>query len=110
MNTNENRIEQLKKMLETEPFDSFLNYALALEYEKSNKIHHAIELLETLLLRDQNYLGAYYQLGKYYELVQKRESSIDIYKKGIAIALEQKNRKTLSELREALILLEEEDE
>ena len=103
------RIEKLKKMLEKEPFDSFLNYALALEYEKANEIHKAIQLIEALLVRDQHYLGAYYQLGKYYEIIQKPELSIDTYKKGIAIALEQKNKKTLSELKEALILLEEED-
>ncbi len=102
------RIEQLRKMLEEEPLDSFLNYALALEYEKVNEIDKAIQLLEKLLLRDQSYLGAYYQLGKYYERVEKNDLSIDIYKQGITIAAAQKNRKTLLEIQQALSLLEDE--
>lgn len=51
-------------MLKNEPNDSFLNYALALEYGKLENVKKAIELIEALLVRDEEYLGAYYQLGK----------------------------------------------
>ena len=96
-------------MLKNEPHDSFLNYALALEYAKINDIPKAIEIIEGLLLRDGNYLGAYYQLGKYYEQIEQRERAMNTYKKGIVIAQETNNKKALSELKEALQMLEEED-
>ena len=101
------RLEQLNEMLKDEPNDSFLNYALALEYAKADNIIKAIELIEALLLRDENYLGAYYQLGKYYEQLNKNEKAMDIYNKGIVISKKQNNRKTLGELNEALMMLEE---
>lgn len=94
-------------MLKKEPNDSFLQYALSLEYAKLNDIEKAIELLEQLIIKDSAYLGAYYQLGKYYELVGKRELAESIYQKGVLIAKAQNNRKTLGELNEALMLLED---
>lgn len=102
------RLQQIKEMLEKEPNDSFLNYALALEYAKVNDLKKAIEIIEALLIRDKNYLGAYYQLGHYYEQTEQPQSAIATYKKGIIIAQEQKNRKTLGELSEALMILEDE--
>jgi tetratricopeptide (TPR) repeat protein len=104
----ESRLEQLKKMLETEPNDSFLNYALALEYAKTNDLKKAIQLIEAIIVRDKDYLGAYYELGKYYELSEQAQMAVDIYKKGIEIAIQQKNRKAQLELNEALLQLEDE--
>jgi tetratricopeptide (TPR) repeat protein len=104
----ESRLEQLKKMLETEPDDSFLNYALALEYAKANDLKKAIRLIEAIIVRDKNYLGAYYELGKYYELSEQAQMAINIYKKGIEIAIQQKNRKAQLELNEALLQLVDE--
>lgn len=103
------RLEQLQKMLEAEPYDSFLNYALALEHGKANDIATAIQLINGILERDQNYLGAYYQLGNYYELTGQVSAAIQTYKKGIEIAITQKNRKTQLELQEALLQLEDEE-
>jgi Tfp pilus assembly protein PilF len=104
----DSRLEQLKKMLETEPDDSFLNYALALEYAKANDLKKAIHLIEAIIVRDKNYLGAYYELGKYYELSGQAQMAIDVYRKGIEIAIQQKNRKAQLELNEALLQLEDE--
>ena len=103
-----NRMDQLQKMLETEPHDSFLNYALALEHAKVNNLITAIKLIETILERDQNYLGAYYQPGQFYELTKQTDAAVQTYKKGIEIAIQQKNRKTQLELNEALLQLEDE--
>jgi hypothetical protein len=46
-------------------------------------------------------------LGKYYEALQQNETAIDTYKKGIAVAEQQKNRKAMGELNEALWMLED---
>jgi tetratricopeptide (TPR) repeat protein len=101
------RINQLLEMLREEPNDSFLNYALALEHGKAGDLNKAIELIETLLKRDANYLGAYYQLGKYYEALQQNERAIAAYRKGLAVAEQQKNKKAMGELNEALWMLED---
>lgn len=102
------RFQQLQEMLKSEPHDSFLNYAVALEHAKIGETQKAIELLEAILNRDINYLGAYYQLGNYYELTKQPQKAIAIYNRGIEIANQQNNRKTQSELQEALWLLEDE--
>ena len=101
------RLSQLEEMLKNEPNDSFLNYALALEYAKFEDVKKAIELIEALLLRDENYLGAYYQLGKYYEQLEEPQKAISIYNKGVVIAQTQKNNKAVGELNEALWMLED---
>jgi Tfp pilus assembly protein PilF len=101
------RLLQIQEMLKMEPHDSFLNYALALEYAKTDDIKKAVELIEELLKRDQNYLGAYYQLGKYYEQIGEIQNAISIYNKGVAIAQQQKNKKAEGELNEALWMLED---
>lgn len=101
------RLQQIQQMLKNEPDDSFLNYALALEYARINDLNKAIALIEELLVRDENYLGAYHQLGKYYELTDFRKKAIAIYNKGLVVALRKNDKKTLRELNEALMLLED---
>ena len=101
------RLQHIQEMLKNEPDDSFLNYALALEYAKINDINKATQIIEKLLERDENYLGAYYQLGKFYEQLELRESAVTTYKKGITIAQKLGNKKTLRELTEALMMLDE---
>ena len=100
------RLEQLSEMLKEDPDDSFLNYALALEYGKAGDLRKAIDTIETMLKVHSTYLGAYYQLGKYYEELKEDEKAASTYKKGIMLAQEQKNLKTLGELRTALDLLD----
>lgn len=101
------RLNQIEEMLKNEPTDSFLNYALALEYAKNNDVKKAVELIEAVLIRDENYLGAYYQLGKYYEEIGEKQNAITTYNKGVLIARQQKNNKALGELNEALLILED---
>ena len=101
------RFKRIQEMHKAEPNDSFLSYALAMEYALAGDVKKAIQLIEALLERDENYLGAYYQLGKYYEQSEQIEAAMAIYKKGIVVARKQKNRKTEGELNEALLMLED---
>ena len=101
------RIAELQKMLEAEPQDSFLNYALALEFANEHNFLKAISVLEALIRREPSYLAAYYQLGKFYEKEDDTSNAALAYRNGIEIARQQKNHKTLGELRTALLLLED---
>lgn len=102
--TNE-RLKLIKEMLETNPDDSFLKYAAALEYEKDGKIKKAITVIKDLLEHDANYLGAYYKLGKLLEDDGKEKEAIKIYRQGLEVSKKIADLKTEGELTEALMLL-----
>lgn len=101
------RIQLLNDMLKKDPEDSFLSYALALEYVKSDQAK-AVELLEKVLKEKPNYLATYYQLGKLYEQSGKTQEAIEVYQKGMTLAQAQNNIKTMGELNEALLMLDDE--
>ncbi|MCX6311367.1 MAG: tetratricopeptide repeat protein [Bacteroidetes bacterium] len=100
------RLSQLEELLKEDPRDSFLQYGIALEYAKKGDVPEAIARIEKLLSEKPDYLGAYYQLGQYYEVEGNNEEAIDIYKKGIILAQKTGNTKTMNELREAMQQIE----
>lgn len=95
-------MNQLLHMLEKNPDDAFLNYAAALEFKKNHQLDKAIDLLEKLIGKNQNYLAAYYQLGKLYEMISEGTKAVQIYGQGITIARAQNELKTVAEIQEAL--------
>lgn len=97
-------------MLQTNPNDSFLKYAAALEYEKEKNHSKAISTIRDLLSKDENYLGAYYKLGKLLEIQNDPEEAINVYREGLAIAKKKSDMKTEGELSEALMLLGADDD
>ncbi|HEU4717970.1 MAG TPA: tetratricopeptide repeat protein [Bacteroidia bacterium] len=100
-----NRLEQLLQMQREDPQDPFLAYAIALEHAKEGKRAQAISEVEKLLEEKPGYLGAYYQLGQWYEQEDKNEEAIRVYEKGISVAQQQHNHKALGELRTALDMI-----
>jgi predicted Zn-dependent protease len=101
------RIIAIKEMLEAEPNDAFLIYALALEYEKSNYIHQAVDALENLKTNQPEYLPTFYKLGKLYELLLNNIAALAVYKQGVLLARKTNEVKTLAELNEAIQNLED---
>jgi len=104
------RIEQLQEFLKEDSNDSFLKYALALEYVKVKENELARDCFLKLIKDDENYVASYYQLGKLYESLNEVEKAIEIYKNGIDVAKNSKDTKTLSELQEAYNMLLEIDD
>jgi lipopolysaccharide biosynthesis regulator YciM len=104
------RIEQLQEFLKEDSNDSFLKYALALEYVLVKENDTAIDCFLKLINEDENYVASYYQLGKLFESLNKVDKAIEIYKKGIEIAKKIENKKTLLELQESYNMLLEIDE
>ncbi len=101
------RLDQLQQMLTEEPGDSFLQYAVAVEYAVAGNISEAISRIETLIADKPDYLGAYYKLGQLHEQVGATEKAIDVYRRGAEVAKKQNNVKTLGELNTAILLLED---
>ncbi len=98
----------IQKMLENNPNDSFLMYAASLELNKRGKTEQAMSLLDKIIAQDPDYLGAYYQFGKMLESVDQIKQAIDVYKAGKIIASAANDNKTLSELNEALMQIDNE--
>lgn len=106
MTMTQDRLKMIELMLETNPRDSFLHYAAALEHHKKGDANQAIKILRTIIKNDPNYLASYYQLGKMLEEKNKIAEAIEIYKIGKDVAKKQSEMKTLGELTEALMLLD----
>ncbi len=95
------RIDQLLNMLETEPNDAFLLYAVALEYMAIGEAAQTNHYFDLLLSAHPNYLATYYHAAQFYAEQAQTEKAKQTYQDGIALALAQKNTKTLAELKNA---------
>lgn len=95
------RIEKLNEFLKTNPSDSFLQHALALEYIKMGDDEKARRLFEALLNREPGYIGSYYHLAKLLERNDKTEEAIKVYEKGMEEAKKAGDNHALGELRGA---------
>jgi Tfp pilus assembly protein PilF len=95
------RIEKLKEMLRTNPSDSFLKHALALEYLKVGDDQEARILFESILNKDPDYTGSYYHLAKLLERLGDVKSAIEWFEKGMAAAKKKGDQHTYNELRAA---------
>lgn len=102
----QDRLKMIENMLETNPKDSFLNYAAALEHQKNGDLTGAIKIIQKIIKTDPDYLGSYYQLGKLLEEKGKITDAISVYKAGKSVAKKQSDMKTLGEISEALMLLD----
>jgi uncharacterized protein HemY len=101
------RLKLIEEMLASHADDPFLNYAAALEFKKLDEPVRSIAILEGVIKKNKEYLGAYYQLGKLYEETNKLAKAKTIYRKGREVAKKLSDAKTLGELTEALLLIDE---
>jgi len=94
-------IEKLREFLKSNPTDSFLQHALALEYSKIGDDTTARELFEKILTREPSYIGSYYHLAKLLERMGDNEAAIRWYEKGMEEAKAANDLHALGELRSA---------
>jgi len=95
------RIEKLNEFLQSNPADSFVRHALALEYVKLGDDLAARKLFEELLEQDPAYVGSYYHLAKLLERNNATEEAIRWYEKGMEQAKKMRDEHTWQELRSA---------
>lgn len=101
-----NRLDQIHAFLKESPDDAFLNYALAQEYISAGNDSEAEILFSKLLRLHPEYIATYYHFGKLLERKSLTEEAMEMYRKGIVIAKENKEQHSLSELQSALLELE----
>jgi len=96
-----NRLERITDMLKANPQDSFLQHALALEYQKIGNDANARQVFENILAHDPGYIGSYYHLAKLLERTGEKEKAIEWYEKGMKAARTAGDNHALGELRAA---------
>jgi tetratricopeptide (TPR) repeat protein len=100
---NTPRLEQLLKLLEREPNDTFLIYGLALEHKNAGDLPKAIELLNRVIQLDGGYCYAYHQKGLAYEKAGDIEAAKQAYRDGIAAAVRKGDSHAKGEIEAALM-------
>ncbi len=96
------RLEALKQMLAEDPSDPFLNYALALEYERSGEIQKAIGQAEKIMKQDPSYLPVYYMVATWQYKAGDLAAAKSHLLNGKALALKQNDHKTANEIQSFL--------
>lgn len=102
------RIDELKNMLQQEPDDLFINYALGIEFLNDiATLSDAETQFKKVLSFDPDYIAAYYQLGKLFESQSNIGEALNYFRSGLDKAKLQKNNKSINEFSEAIFLLED---
>ena len=70
LDLNMSRLEQLQAFLKESPDDPFILFALAKEYEKQGDDDHTKQYFLQLTREHPKYVGTYYHLGKWKDLVK----------------------------------------
>ncbi len=97
---NTDRIRQLEKWISEDPADPFNKYGLALEVQHIDR-QKADALFTELLMNHKNYLPTYYTAAQFYTN-HNDAKAIEILEKGIVLAKELEDTKTIRELQSAL--------
>ncbi len=95
---NATRIDQLEALARESPTDPFLQYALALEWAKTDR-DRAGDYFKALLNDHPDYLPAYYQAALHFYEAGEEAACDPILEKGIVLAAKQGETKALAELR-----------
>jgi len=101
-----NRIQKLIEMSRLLPNDPFPLYALGLEYFEAKDLQTAETYWTETLQKFPAYLAVYYQFGKLLEEKGDLNQAKTIIEKGMELAREAKDKKTVGELEELLFNLD----
>jgi tetratricopeptide (TPR) repeat protein len=102
---NSEKLQQLFKLLEREPNDTFLLYGIGMEYKKLDALPTAIEYFDRVIAADAGYCYAYFQKGQVFEKMNDPQKAKQAYRDGIAAAKRAGDAHAQSELEAALDML-----
>lgn len=99
-------MQTLVRMLQKEPDDLFLLYAIALEHKKAGDFADALKYLDQVLKKDALYCVAYQQMAQVHESAGDMEAARKAYRDGIAAAQRKGDLHAKEEMESALSMLE----
>ena len=100
------RLASLLTMAREKPDDTFLIFALALEYKSTGNEAESRVYFERLVNEYPDYIPTYYQYGKMEEENGNTDRAIELYNKGIEKAKAAGDQKTARELQQAIDMME----
>ncbi len=99
-------MKSLQAMLQKEPDDLFLHYAIALEHKKVGEFADALRYLDQVVKKDALYCVAYQQAAQVHEMAGDVEAAKRLYRDGIAAATRKGDLHAKEEMEAALAMLE----
>ena len=103
------RITELETLLDENPNDPFLIYALAREYEKTNGTMQALLMYEHLVTNYPDYIATYYHYAKLLYGAGNRPEAIKLLHLGIERSMTAKDMHATGEMRGLLMGWTEEE-
>ena len=99
------RREQLEAMLESDPADTFLRYALAMELDNEGEHDRSLELYQGLIGDATPYVPAFFMSGQQLARLGREDQAREILTAGIDEAQRQGDLHAAGEMREFLASL-----
>jgi tetratricopeptide (TPR) repeat protein len=99
------RREKIEAMLRDEPQDTFLRYALALEFEKEGRNDESLAGLQELAAGDPPYVPAFFQAAQQLARLDRIEEARAVLRNGIEVARAQGDAHAAGEMSEFLASL-----
>lgn len=96
------RLQKLLEMLEKQPNDSFLTYAVGMEHLGLHNDTEAVKWFEKTLEHEPDNIAAHYQLALLHHKYGKEKEAITLLEKGMGLAKNKGDLKTANEFRTAL--------
>ena len=103
------RLSQLRAMLQDEPGDPFLRYAIALELNRGGAREQACKDLEALVREAPDHVPSYYQLASILVDLGRTSDAIEVCDAGSLQCIVSGDRKTRGELLALKETIEEVD-
>ena len=98
------KIAALEALLEENPDDPFVIYALAREYEQEAGSMQAALMYEHLVTNYPDYIATYYHYAKFLQEAGNHTEALKLLLKGIERGLEMKELHAVNEMKELLAL------
>lgn len=99
------RVDQLRKMLSSDPNDTFLNFALAMEHVKAGRSEEAVSQFDRVIELDRKYVPAYFQKASVLVSANRHAEARQVFNEALAVAHETGDQHAAAEIRDALGLL-----
>jgi Tfp pilus assembly protein PilF len=101
------RKKQLLELLQSDPNDVFLHYALGMEALSENDLQAALTQFQKTIGLQENYHAAYYQLALIYRNIDITDVAFTFASKGLKHAQDEKNIKAVQEFQSLINELQE---
>lgn len=100
------RLDQIRKLLDSEPDDVFLNFSLAMEFLKQGRDQEAIAQFDRVIQLDPDYVTAYFQKSDKLVEMGDKSAAAQALRAGIEAAARINDRHAADQMSQRLKLLE----